>query len=291
MQDICPMETNKDLFERLKDHADGYSPQQKAIAKFILGNYQRVAFTTIKELSRLSAASEATIVRFVKALGFTGYPAFLREIRRAVRKDLKSHERFQLASQSQGPGNDFLSRFIAMEIENLASLKEIFDEAIFRKVVSALRNAEEVMVIGSRSTASLAQHLWFGLTKVGVRSQIVTAVTTETYDKVSRMGARDLVVVIGFPRYLKELFEVLEFAKSRKIRTVTLTDSFFSPLLGDLNLFCPAESASFIAFHGAPLLLINALLDTLSLTNKESTVAALDRFEKLAERRGYFVKT
>jgi DNA-binding MurR/RpiR family transcriptional regulator len=285
------MEANKDLFERLKDHAEGYSPQQKAIAKFILGNYQRVAFTTIKELARLSEASEATIVRFVKVLGFTGYPAFLREIRRAVRKDLKSQERFHLASQSQRPGNDFLSRFIAMEIENLASLKEIFDEATFRKVVSALGNAKEVMVIGSRSTASLAQHLWFGLTKIGVRSQLVTAVTTETYDKVNRMGARDLVVVIGFPRYLNELFEILEFAKAKKIRTVTLTDSFFSPLRGDLTLFCPAESASFIAFHGTPLLLINALLDTLSLTNKESTVAALDRFEKLAERRRYFAKT
>ena len=284
------VELHKDLFNRFKDHARGYSPQQKALAKFIQGNYQSVAFTTIKELAGLSATSEATIVRFVKTLGFTGYPAFQREIRRAVRKDLKSHERFQLASQSQRPGNDFLSRFIAKELENLSSLKEIFDEATFRKVVSALRNAEEVMVIGSRSTASLAQHLWFCLTKVGIRSQIVTAVTTETYDKVNRMGARDLVVVIGFPRYLKELLEILEFAKARKIRTVTLTDSFFSPLLGDLSLFCPAESASFIAFHGAPLLLINALMDTLSLTDKESTVAALDRFEKLADHRGYFVK-
>lgn len=284
------MEPNKDLFERLKDHAEGYSPQQKAIAKFILGNYQRVAFTTIKELARLSAASEATIVRFVKALGFTGYPEFLREIRRAVRKDLKGHDRFQLATQNGSNSNNLLSRFIAKELENITSLKETFDEESFRKAVAALRNAREVMVIGSRSSASLAHHFWFGLTKIGIKSRRVTAVTTETYDEISRMASGALIVVIGFPRYLKELSEILEFAKARNILTLSITDSFFSPLLGDLSLFCPAESVSFIAFHCSPMLLINALIDTLSHTDKDSTVKTLDRFEKLAEHKGYFVK-
>jgi DNA-binding MurR/RpiR family transcriptional regulator len=284
------MEANKDLFERLKDHAEGYSPQQKAIAKFILGNYQRVAFSTIKELARLSAASEATIVRFVKALGFTGYPEFLREIRRVVRKDLKGHDRFQLATQNGGNGDNLLSRFIAKELENITLLKETFDEDTFRKVVAALRNAREVMVIGSRSSASLAHHFWFGLTKIGIKSRRVTAVTTETYDEVNRMSPGALIIIIGFPRYLNELSEILEFAKARNILTVSITDSFFSPLLGDLSLFCPAESVSFIAFHCAPMLLINALIDTLSHTDKDATVKTLDRFEKLAEHRGYFVK-
>ncbi len=284
------MKPDKDLFDKLKSHAENYSPQQRVLAKFILGDYQRAAFTTIKELAGLSAISEATIVRFVKALGFAGYPAFQREIRRLVRKDLKGHERFRLASQGRSNGDNFLSHLLDKELENLSSLKETFDEKTFRKVVAALRNAGEVMVVGTRSTASLAYHFWFGLTKVGIKSSRVTSVTTETYDKVSSMGVKSLVVVIGFPRYLKELVEILEFAKGRKIKTATITDSFFSPLLGDLCLFCPAESSSFIAFHGAPLLLINALLDALSLTDKESTVGALDRFEKIADYRGYFIK-
>lgn len=284
------MDANKDLFERLKDHAEGYSPQQKAVAKFILSNYQRVAFTTIKELARLSAASEATIVRFVKALGFKGYPEFLREIRRAVRKDLKGHDRFRLASRKGCKSDNLLSRFIAKELENISQLRETFDEETFRKVVASLRNAREVMVIGSRSSASLAHHFWFGLTKIGIKTRRVTAVTTETYDDISRMAPGALIVVIGFPRYLKELSEVLEFAKTRKILTVSITDSFFSSLLGDLSLFCPAESVSFIAFHCAPLLLINALIDALSHTDKDATIQTLDRFEKLADHREYFVK-
>ena len=285
------MEPDKNLFDRLKDHVEGYSPKQRALAKFILDNYQMAAFTTIKELARLSSISEATIVRFVRTLGFKGYPAFVREIRRIVRKDLKGDERFRLASQGRSNGENLLSHLLDKELENLSSLKEMFDEETFRKVVKALKNAAEVMVIGTRSTASLAHHFWFGLMKVGIRSRMVTSVTTETYDEVNMMGDRSLIVIIGFPRYLKELADILEFAKAKKIRTVTITDSFFSPLLGDLSLFCPAESASFIAFQGAPMLLINALLHTFSLTNKESTIEALDRFEKLADHRGYFVKS
>ena len=84
--------------------------------------------------------------------------------------------------------------------------------------------------------------------------------------------------------------EALEFAKSAKLSTVAITDSAFSPLRGDISLYAPAESASFVAFHAAPLVLINALLHELSLGNRDATLAALDRFEAVADSRRFFHK-
>ena len=152
------------------------------------------------------------------------------------------------------------------------------------------RSASAVVVVGTRSTAPLAYHFGFALNKIAVNATRITSITAETYEELSRLDRRACVVVIGFPRYLRELVELLEFAKGRGLATLTITDSAFSPLRGRISLYAPAESASFVAFHCAPLVLINALVHELSIADERKTVAALNRFETVAESRNYFVK-
>ena len=276
------------LFRRLKDGSGRFSRNQRVLAKYVLARYQTVAFSTITELAGQSGVSEATIVRFAKALDFSGYPAFQKEIRRLVRADLKGTERFKLAPK--GPDQSPLNIIIEKELENISALRESFDAKAFKKALQVIRGASEVLVAGARSTASLASHFWFGLNKLAFKATRVLSITTETYDHINGLDKRACVLLIGFPRYLREQVELLEVVKSRKLATVTITDSAFSPLQGDVSLYAPAESASFVAFHSAPLILSNALLHELSVADQGKTLEALNRFEAMAESREYFHK-
>ena len=280
------MKSETDLLQRLAKGAEGYSAHQRALAKYVQAHYQTVAFSTVSQLAGLSGVSEATVVRFAKALGFKGYPDFQKEVRRLVRADLKGTERFQLSQADASP----LDVVLQKEMENLGALREGFDAAAFRQALKAIRGASEVLVVGARATAPLAGHLAFGLGKLGMRCSKALAVTSDTYDQIHRLDRKACVVVIGFPRYLRELVEVLDFAKSVKLATIAVTDSAFSALRGDVSLYAPAESASFVAFHGAPMVLINALLHELSLGERDATLKALDRFEEVAEWRQFFQK-
>jgi DNA-binding MurR/RpiR family transcriptional regulator len=98
-----------------------------------------------------------------------------------------------------------------------------------------------------------------------------------------------LIIIIGFPRYLKDLVEILGFAKEKGIKTIAITDSPFSALVGEINLYTPAESISFMGFHCAPLVLINTIIHEFSLLDKESTLNALNSFERLAETRNLLI--
>ena len=280
------MKSETDLLQRLAKGAEGYSAHQRALAKYVQAHYQTVAFSTVSQLAGLSGVSEATVVRFAKALGFKGYPDFQKEVRRMVRADLKGTERFQLTQADASP----LDVVLQKEMENLGALREGFDAASFRQALKVIRGASEVLVVGARATAPLAGHLAFGLGKLGMRCFKALAVTSDTYDQIHRLDRKACVVVIGFPRYLRELVEVLDFAKSVKLATIAVTDSAFSALRGDVSLYAPAESASFVAFHGAPMVLINALLHELSLGERDATLKALDRFEEVAEQRQFFQK-
>lgn len=278
------------LFAQIEDRSEHLSRNHRALAKYVLDNYQSVAFATVKQLAELSCVSEATIVRFAKALGFKGYPGLQKEIRRIVRADLKGTERFQLTDAARAPGAGPLAAEIAKELENIASLAETLDTRAFARAVSALCNAREIAIVGSRSTVPLAHHLWFGLNKIDLDATRFTAVTTETYDHLGRMAAKSCVVIIGFPRYLRDLVDLLHFARKRRLRTLTITDSAFSALRGDICLYSPAESATFVAAHCAPLILINGLLQHVSLANKTRSMRALNHFEALADDASYFYK-
>ena len=277
------------LFTQLKDRSRHLSTNHRLLAKHIVEHYQSVAFSTVKELAQQSGISEATIVRFAKAFDFRGYPELQKEIRRIVRADLKGTERFKLTYAAGKTDRGPLAAIIDKEIENISSLQDTLDRKAFAQAVGALRKASDILVVGARSSAPLALYLWFGLDKLALPASRVVSVTTETYDRLSRMDRKACVVVIGFPRYVRELATVLEFAKHRALQTLTITDSSFSALRGDINLYSPAVSASFVASLCAPLTLINGLLHQLSLSDKARTLSALSTFEALADDKSYFL--
>jgi len=283
------MNESAKFFDNLGIRFEKLSRNHKLLGKHIKDHYQKVAFETIKQLSAAAGVSEATIVRFVRALGYKGYPAFQKEIRRMVRADLKGSERYDLSYQYRDQENDPLSGTLNKELENLTHLRETFDEAEFKKAVAMIKRAKEILVVGSRSTASLAYHLWFGLTKLELKASRITTINSELFDRLNKLDRRDLVILIGFPRYLRELKEVLDLAGQKHIRTFVISDSPFSPFRGDVNLYSPAESASFMAFHCAPLILINALIDHVGMLDRNATLKALEHFEKLAAGRKYFL--
>jgi DNA-binding MurR/RpiR family transcriptional regulator len=81
---------------------------------------------------------------------------------------------------------------------------------------------------------------------------------------------------------------LLELAEQRGARRIVVTDSPFSALKGDIGLHAPAESGSFVAFHAAPLVLLNALIEEVAATDRKGTLAALRDFEMVAEAQSYF---
>ncbi|MEO7728846.1 MAG: MurR/RpiR family transcriptional regulator [Burkholderiales bacterium] len=284
------MQAELPLIRRLKDGAEAFSKNQRVLARHVLANHQSVAFATVSQLAEQSGVSEATIVRFAKALEFSGYPAFQQEIRRLVRAELRGAERFKLGAARNVPKSTPLDAITDKERENISALYHSFDAPAFGKALQMLRAASEVVVVGTRSTAPLAYHLWFALNKIAVPATRISTISSESYDYLSRVDQRACVVVIGFPRYLREQVTLLEFAKGRKLATLTVTDSAFSPLQGKVSLYAPAESASFVAFHCAPLVLLNALVHELSMADEKKTLAALDRFEAVADSGEYFLK-
>lgn len=284
------MEESRQIITRMKRHKDRYSPGQRKIAEFVLGNIHTAAFLTGKSLARASGVSEATVNRLVCMLGYSGYAAFQKDIQQHIMADFKGDKRFKRSLPGAEGVNTPLTKFIDQEIENIAALQQNFDRQAFAQAVKAVCSAATVVVLGVRGSAALAWRLWFGLNKLRLNAVRIVEISAESFEYVDRLGPRDVIVAIAFPRYLAAMVRLLKNAKARQVGVISVTASEFSFIQGDINLYCPAKSTTFIANHCAPQILINALIHEVSLADQGRSLAALEDFERLAEENNFFTR-
>ena len=65
-----------EIIEQIEKAAPKMSKGHRAIANFIIDNYDKAAYMTAAKLGEVTNVSESTVVRFTTELGYAGYPEF-----------------------------------------------------------------------------------------------------------------------------------------------------------------------------------------------------------------------
>lgn len=278
------------FLEKIRNRARRLSRKQAAVAAFLAEEHRKAAFMTAAELARHLGVSEATVIRCAGALGYDGYPALRRHLHQIVQEDLTSTELFALPLRRGGREQDWLRTVVEKEVENLTRLtKEVPGDDLDRLARQVVR-AQKVIVAGFRASASLAQFLGYHLGKIHEGVVTVTGGASSAWDHFRSFPGQAVLIGIGFPRYPREILEVMDFAREERLFVAALTDSVLSPLAKRADLVLPvrAELVSFVDSYCAPLAVVTALLIQVSLKNRERTEALLGRFEALAARHRLF---
>ena len=113
----------------------------RRIGDFILDHETDACFMTSTELAQELEVSEASVIRFARALGFTGYMDFQKNLRKIQTEKLGRissavavpYERLQASMASEG--GDYIQEFLLNTQTNITSVvrnnpKESFDAAI-----------------------------------------------------------------------------------------------------------------------------------------------------------------
>ena len=153
------------LMERLSARLTSLTPRARILADYILQNSRKVIFMTIKQLTSAGGISESSVVRFVGPMGYQGYPDFIQSLRNDVDTGLTLLDRVELAD-SDKPESERLWRTITEEMENLKRLYETMDVDLMSKAVDLLDAAQDIYVIGSRLSYTMAYYMGWGLTKI-----------------------------------------------------------------------------------------------------------------------------
>ena len=272
-----------DLLTRLKDELKTFSKGQRAIAKFMLENYDKAAFMTAGKLGKLVGVSESTVVRFAADLGYDGYPSMRKALQEMLRNRLTSVQRIEVA-KDRIDDKEIIKSVITSDMQNLQASLEALNRDSFDEVVNSIVEAKAVYIVGMRTSTALASFLgqYLNLLHDNVRVINNTA-ASEIHEQIIRIGRGDLFLGISYPRYSSHTVDAMQFAKKMGAKVVAITDSSASPLasIADVSMFAKSEMVSFIDSLVAPMSLINAMIIAVARRNKDSVSETFTRLENL----------
>ena len=151
-----------DVLSLIQKNMSSFSKRQRAIAAFIMDNYDKAAFMTASRLGKTVNVSESTVVRFAAELGYEGYPEMQQALQEMIRNKLTSIQRIEVSNDRIG-SSDILSAVMQSDMERLRLSMDTVDRGSFNTAVNTIVHAKHIYILGLRSSTAIAGFLGFYL--------------------------------------------------------------------------------------------------------------------------------
>lgn len=273
-----------DLASRIASLYPSLSAGHRKAADFVMQHPLDTATMTIERLAAKSGASTATLTRFVRALGFSGYGEFRASLSEALKLAMEPVR--GLADSQDAPASPYATLIGALrdQAANLDAAIAALDDATVTRAIELLLGAKRIFIVGTGASHHVASFLEEGLA-LYLDADVIFAASrvgpTRTIRQMLSGGRGDLVVAISMPRYSRSTLEICSLAAQRSMPILALTDGLISPLarVADLTLFAPAGSRLLPNSPSAIFALADALITAVARERPDSA----DALRKLSE--------
>ncbi|GAB1823479.1 MurR/RpiR family transcriptional regulator [Herbidospora sp. RD11066] len=204
------------------------TPSVRSIARLILDDPAMVARSTITELSATSGASQATIVRTARALGFSGYS----ELRLALAAASGAADRLVPGDLAPGdPLADVIAKVTRAESEAIADTAAQLAPQQLGQVVDVLIGARRVSTLGVGASGLVAVDMAQKLMRIGQAGHPYTdrhlALTA-----AALAASDDAWVAVSCTGETPDVVEPIRTAREAGAVVVTITNNPRSTLAG-----------------------------------------------------------
>jgi len=218
-----------EILASIQDKLDEFSKVEKRIGQFVLQNPQNVIRMSISELAQQTGAkSEASIVKFYRRLGYSGYHDF----KVTLATEIAGQNFYKPDTDIQISQNDdvasirkkiFLSSVDVLELNN-----RTIDDKALERAVTIMSNAKRIIIIGYGTSASMAYDLFVKLIRIGIDCYYTTDAHTNALI-LSEPREGDVLFAISFSGESKDVVLQAKQVKG-KVPIIALTGEEASPL-------------------------------------------------------------
>ena len=261
---------------------------QRKLAEYILAQYDKAAFLTAAQIGKQVGVSESTVVRFAGLLGYKGFPQMQKALEGMVYKRLHEAPAVDIENENIS-GQEVLEQILKKDIRNISNTLEMADRRTFEMAVEKLLNARHVYLVGIRGSEPLAVYMGFYLKLMLDEVTVVSnGNTSDLFEELMKINEEDCLVGISFPRYSMRTLKAIEFANSRSVSVITITDSINSPmnLYSSCTLIARSDMTAAADSLCAPMSLVNALITAVMAKRRKNLLNRLEMLEDICNQYG-----
>lgn len=281
----------KDILHHISSIYSTLPPRQRKLAEYLHQNLNQAILLNSRELAQKAGVSEATVIRFITSLGFSGFPEFKRSVGRRILEDSSTSKRLAQSVRTMNKRRSILKDILKGDLENLEATSAQISDEDFEKAVKRVCSARCLYVLGLRGSYALAFYLAFNLRFFLDSVMLVEPGVGDLPEQLRHLGSSDVFLTISFRRYTREVVRITEKVKGKGAFIVALSDSELSPVAQLANLVLVAQTSirSYFESFAAPMSLLNALLTAVALREKGRALPVLKDLEREFETFETFI--
>lgn len=274
------------LAERVAARADILSAAELRAARFMAEHPEEVAFVSAEKLGKLSGTSDATIIRTVKALGYTGMTALKESLRQSVSARLTPAGRLAGSFDDMGDTSEgLLERMFDQQRELFEEARHTLRPENFTEAVSLIAGGAETVVCVPVSVGSFAEYFALKLTRMGRRARAALESGYMLADALVGIGPDSVVVTIAHSRLSRESEVVINHARTVGAPIILITDTLAEALADKVTVALSApigHSETFSSWTTVEFI-IDALTLAVAAHDRNRSLSALTTLNNLRE--------
>ena len=271
------------FYSKVNEKYNDMTHAQKTVANYVGEHPDDIAFCTLETLAAKINVSTTTVIRFARAMGYSGFSDMQDEVKREMQTKSTLPERLDDLISSRGGEDLTLQSCFATDMDNLNQTLSGLDPQELRKAVDMISGANRIYILGMRSSFSLANYLTSRLGEIKRNVSFVQSTGMIYPEEVVSAGEGDVCIAYVFPRYSKTALNILAWMRSYGVKVILFTSMNDLPIrsYGDLCFNCAINSTSCKNSLTAPMCLTNYLVAELANQNYDEAHEVLSRTEEL----------
>lgn len=270
--------------------SDESTPNNRRIAEYISVQYKSIAFMTASEIAEKISVSQAAITRFVtNVLGFHGFSHFMKIVQDIIRSSVTGVERYVIADKSKSN----LELLISQELGNLNELLNSVSEEKLMHAAALIGSRKTILIVGFRTGVPIANYFYFFLKKIHPEVRLCTTGSNEVFEALVTLDRKTtLVMPFVFPRYPREMIEVIQFLKLEKYQFITTADSYNLQVEGicECDIVTPITITTLFDSYTTSFCILNILLDMIGRVDPSRTKIMLGNLEEIFQKNRVFFR-
>lgn len=208
-----------EVLARINSRFASLSRSEQRVAHYVQRHPEEVVSLSLQALASKCNTSDATVLRFCRALGYSGFQdlksSFIPELLRrgaATRPELQEDEA--------------RATYLSNLSHDVRRTLELLDEAVVERVAAALVNSRRIVLVGLAGSAGVARIFGDSLFSVGLIA-ICLSDRVEIERMSDAVGPEDVIFGISHSGETPEVYAAIERGGSHGAVTVGMTN--FSP--------------------------------------------------------------
>jgi DNA-binding MurR/RpiR family transcriptional regulator len=236
-QEAAP-QSAEDLRAAILARYDSFSGRLQQVARHVLDHPDDLALETLTVIADRAKVQPSAIVRFAKALGFSGASPMQRLLRDgllAKHATLGYGERVRRFNTSvnrttDGEAGALLAEFVEGDTLALQNLRQTVSKTDIDAGIKLINQAATVYVMGFRRSLPVASYLAYSLQQVGKRVFFLDGVGGLALQQARTIQQDDLLIAISYHPYAEETINATEAVGAAGAKVLAISDSLVGPI-------------------------------------------------------------